>query len=141
MLTKAAAEPALELHTSVSPSRQSYTIRDLAREFGLTLRTLRFYEDRGLISPERNGSARLFTARDRARLAVIVKAKALGFTLSEIKETLADDGRSQTQGLPISAKQVEDQIAYLQQQKADVEAALDQLYGLRDQMMAPQSKP
>ena len=70
----------------IASARKSFTIGQLAREFGLTLRTLRFYEDRGLISPAREGSTRLYSHRDRARLSMIVKAKALGFTLSEIKE-------------------------------------------------------
>ena len=62
----------------VASLRKYFTIGQLAREFGLTLRTLRFYEDRGLISPTREGSTRLYSQRDRARLATIVRAKALG---------------------------------------------------------------
>ena len=79
----------------VASLRRYFTIGQLAREFGLTLRALRFYEDRGLISPAREGSTRIYTHRDRVGLAMIVKAKALGFTLSEIKETLADGGLRQ----------------------------------------------
>src|SRR5688572_31470451 len=72
-------------------SGKLYTIGDLAREFGVTLRTLRFYEDRGLLSPRRDGTARIYSARDRDRLSVILKGKQLGFTLTEIRAMLAED--------------------------------------------------
>jgi DNA-binding transcriptional MerR regulator len=134
MLCSLQTEPALGLSPSIAISPKSYTIRELAREFGLTLRALRFYEDRGLITPRREGSVRIYSSRERARLSVIVKAKALGFTLSEIKETLAAEGRSGgPHGLSISQKQVEDQIAHLQQQRAEIEAALAHLSVLRAQ--------
>ena len=70
---------------------KTYTIGDLAREFGVTLRTLRFYEDRGLLSPRREGTARIYDARDRARLSVILKGKQLGFTLTEIRAMVAEE--------------------------------------------------
>src|SRR5919206_1220654 len=70
---------------------KTYTIGDLAREFGVTLRTLRFYEDRGLLSPRRDGTARIYDARDRERLSVILKGKQLGFTLTEIRALLAEE--------------------------------------------------
>jgi DNA-binding transcriptional MerR regulator len=134
MLSSLQAEPMLGFSPAISNPAKSYTIREMAREFELTLRALRFYEDRGLISPRREGSVRIYSARDRARLSVIVKAKALGFTLSEIKETLASEGRSNpSNGLGISQRQVEDQIAHLQQQKADIEVALAHLSTLRAQ--------
>ena len=72
-------------------SDRSFTIGDLAREFGVTLRTLRFYEDRGLLSPRRDGTARIYDLRDRDRLSVILKGKQLGFTLTEIRAMLAED--------------------------------------------------
>ena len=70
---------------------KTYTIGDLAREFGVTLRTLRFYEDRGLLSPRREGTARIYDARDRSRLSVILKGKQLGFTLTEIRAMVAEE--------------------------------------------------
>ncbi len=117
-------------------TRRYLSIGQLAQEFGLTLRTLRFYEDRGLLSPKREGNARLYTTRDRERLAVIVKAKALGFTLSEIKATLAaEDVQAEPSRLSLSPSQIADQIAHLEQQKADVEAALGELYVLRTRLL------
>lgn len=68
--------------------RQSYTITDLSEEFGVTARALRFYEDEGLISPERQGLARIYSRRDRARLAWILRGKRVGFSLTEIREMI-----------------------------------------------------
>lgn len=108
---------------------QSYTIGDLAREFGVTLRTLRFYEDRGLLSPRRDGTARIYDARDRERLSVILKGKQLGFTLTEIRAMLAEErtGNGPAMNLKLSLDQVEDQIRHLEQQKAEIEEALKEL--------------
>lgn len=132
------AEPALAL-TSLS-SRRSFTIGQLAREFGLTLRALRFYEDRGLLTPRRDGSARIYSQRDRERLSVIVKAKALGFTLSEIKDTIAaEDARADRNGLALTPSQIVDQIAHLENQKAEIDAALSELRALRATLRATEA--
>jgi len=108
---------------------RSYTIGDLAREFGVTLRTLRFYEDRGLLSPRRDGTTRIYDARDRERLSVILKGKQLGFTLTEIRAMLAEErtGNGPALNLRLSLGQVEDQIRHLEQQKAEIEEALSEL--------------
>ena len=68
--------------------RQSYSITDLSEEFGVTARALRFYEDEGLISPERQGLTRIYSRRDRARLAWILRGKRVGFSLTEIREMI-----------------------------------------------------
>jgi DNA-binding transcriptional MerR regulator len=65
---------------------RSYTISDLAKEFDLTTRTIRFYEDEGLLTPERRGQARIYSAGDRVRLMLILRGKRLGFSLAECKE-------------------------------------------------------
>jgi DNA-binding transcriptional MerR regulator len=111
---------------------KSYTIGDLAREFSVTLRTLRFYEDRGLLSPRRDGTARIYDARDRDRLSVILKGKQLGFTLTEIRAMLAEDRVSDgAANLKLSLDQIEDQISHLEQQKAEIEQALVELKARR----------
>jgi DNA-binding transcriptional MerR regulator len=69
-------------------NRDSFTISDLSSEFDVTARALRFYEDQGLISPERMGLARIYSKRDRARLAWILRAKRVGFSLAEIREMI-----------------------------------------------------
>lgn len=115
-----------------------YTIGDLAREFGVTLRTLRFYEDRGLLSPRRDGTARIYDARDRERLSVILKGKQLGFTLTEIRAMVAEErsGDGPAMNLKLSLDQVEDQIRHLEQQKKDIEEALAELRTRRASMAA-----
>ncbi|HZH52039.1 MAG TPA: MerR family DNA-binding transcriptional regulator [Microvirga sp.] len=117
---------------------KSYIIGDLAREFGVTLRTLRFYEDRGLLSPRRDGTARIYDARDRDRLSVILKGKQLGFTLTEIRAMLAEERMSEGSKakLQLSADQIEDQINHLEQQKAEIEEALAELRARRAGMAA-----
>jgi DNA-binding transcriptional MerR regulator len=65
-----------------------YTVTELAKELGMTPRAVRFYEDKGLISPQRAGTTRVYSARDRARMILILRGKRLGFTLSAIKEYL-----------------------------------------------------
>ncbi len=129
---------------AVFPSRRgaervkTYTIGDLAREFGVTLRTLRFYEDRGLLSPRREGTARIYDARDRARLSVILKGKHLGFTLTEIRAMLAEERTSDgpSPNLRLSLDQIEDQIRHLKQQKAEIEEALAELNARRSSLAA-----
>jgi DNA-binding transcriptional MerR regulator len=117
---------------------KTYTIGDLAREFGVTLRTLRFYEDRGLLSPRREGTARIYDARDRSRLAVILKGKQLGFTLTEIRVMVAEERGSEVPAanLKLSLAQVDDQIAHLEQQKLEIEQALAELKAHRATLVA-----
>jgi DNA-binding transcriptional MerR regulator len=117
---------------AIADNAKSYTIGDLAREFGVTLRTLRFYEDRGLLSPRREGTARIYDARDRDRLSVILNGKQLGFTLTEIRAMLAEDRVADgVANLTLSLDQIEDQITHLEQQKTEIEQALAELKARR----------
>lgn len=68
--------------------QNTYSIRELSREFGLTSRTLRFYEDKGLLAPARRGATRVFSERDRIRLKLALRGKRLGFSLEECKEII-----------------------------------------------------
>ena len=79
-------------------TKAAFTIGELSREFGVTLRALRFYENKGLISPHRDGLNRLYSQGDRTRLALILKGKKLGFTLGEIRQMIAaEEGEADTQ--------------------------------------------
>jgi DNA-binding transcriptional MerR regulator len=106
-----------------------YTIRDLAEEFGCTHRTIRFYEDQGLLTPQRAGQARIFSARDRARLSLILRGRRLGFSLSDIAEMLdlydADPGH--VRQLTVALEKGRARIAQLERQRVDIEAALAEL--------------
>ena len=106
-----------------------YTIGDLSREFGVTLRTLRFYEDKGLLNPKRQGTTRLYNRRDRARLKLVLMGKKVGFSLIEIKEMLdlydLKDGQ-ETQ-LRVALERFQSQIDVLKRQKIDIEQAIDEL--------------
>ena len=112
------------------------TISDLARDFGVTLRTLRFYESRGLLSPSRSGMTRIYSGRDRARLALILKGKQLGFTLVEIRAMLASEekkggaateGSATVGGLQLSREQVAEQLELLRAQRAEIAEAIAEL--------------
>ena len=107
-----------------------YTIGDLAREFDVTLRALRFYEDKGLLSPRREGLARLYSAADRVRLQLILKGKRLGFTLAEISEMVEAHERQDAgadQQLKLSREKCLEQIAHLEQQRREIEDAILEL--------------
>jgi DNA-binding transcriptional MerR regulator len=139
-MTIAQGEPVLAPLPSSVSSYRTFTIAQLAKEFGLTLRALRFYEDRGLLSPQRDGTSRVYTFHDRERLLVIIKAKALGFTLAEIADTLgAEDAQGDATGLSLTASQVADQIAHLEQQKAKIESALAALQTLQAKLLTTQA--
>src|SRR4051812_26502614 len=116
---------------------ETYVIGDLAREFGVSLRTLRFYEARGLLSPRRVGMARLYDARDRERLAAILHGKRLGFTLTEIRAMLTQErGDTPSPKLSLSLDEVEHQIAHLEAQHEQIETALAELKRQRDKLKA-----
>ncbi len=107
-----------------------FGITELCREFGITLRTIRFYEDKGLLSPRRINGTRVYTRRDRARLALILRSKAIGASLSDIKHYLdlygtAGEGRQQQ--LKWVLGKTDAAIAELEQKRAHIEATLAEL--------------
>ncbi|KTS36925.1 MerR family transcriptional regulator [Methylobacterium indicum] len=124
------ARPGRPAGRSASPA--TLTIGDLAEEFGVTLRALRFYEAKGLLHPQRRGTTRLYTEDDRSRLATILRGKELGFTLREIAAMVDGDELAETGAggaLALSPAQVAEQITHLENQKAEIERALEALRG------------
>lgn len=115
----------------LSPPQDVLTIGEMARRFGVSLRALRFYEDRGLLRPRRTGNSRFYGAKDRHRLDLILKGKRLGFTLTEIRDFIAREGERaaepETAVLPLSAEQIAAQIDHLQRQRASLDEAIREL--------------
>jgi DNA-binding transcriptional MerR regulator len=109
--------------------RTHFSITDLASEFGVTPRALRFYEDEGLIAPERGGTARIYSHRDRARLAWILRGKRVGFSLAEIREMIdlydIGDGRNTQRNVTIERCRA--RIEALTAQKRDIDDAIAEL--------------
>ena len=110
-------------------TRPHLTIGELCEEFGVTARALRFYEDEALIAPERRGTQRLYSERDRSRLAWILRGKRVGLSLAEIKELLdlydVGDGR-RTQRLK-TIERCQAKVDALHQQRVDIDATIDEL--------------
>jgi DNA-binding transcriptional MerR regulator len=127
-----AAEPSEDDH---STGKTAFTIGELSREFGVTLRALRFYENKGLLSPQRDGLNRLYSQGDRTRLGLILKGKKLGFTLGEIRQMIAvEEGDADSKTLSLSREKCLEQIELLKKQKAELEEGLSELYRIHSQL-------
>jgi DNA-binding transcriptional MerR regulator len=107
----------------------SYSISELAQEFGVTTRTIRFYEDQGLLSPTRAGATRVFSNRDRVRLKLALRGKRLGFSLAEIRELFAlyDVSRDEKKQLEEFLARLERRRALLEQQREDIAVMLTEI--------------
>lgn len=108
---------------------ETYTIAQLSQEFGITPRAIRFYEDKSLLSPTRQGMNRIYSRRDRARLALILRGKRLGFRLDDIKEMLDlyDHGDGQIEQMQFTLERSRERIAELERQRQDVDDAIREL--------------
>jgi DNA-binding transcriptional MerR regulator len=108
---------------------RTYAISELAREFGVTARALRFYEDKGLLTPLRDGQARVYRGRDRARLQLILRGKRVGLSLQEIKDILDlyDLGDGQRAQMQVALKKFKARIVALEDQKRDILGAIESL--------------
>ncbi len=118
------------------------SITELANEFGITPRTIRFYETRGLISPQRVGSTRAYSYKDRARLKLILRAKRLGFSLTDINEYLElyIIDPTQKEQVQLLLTRVNERITELEQQQEDVIITLEELRDIKKQATQALSK-
>lgn len=129
-------------HLSAARGRKSVnaagemTIGEVAREFGVTLRTLRFYEDRNLLRPRRVGNARYYGGQDRVRLEMILKGKQLGFTLAEISELIGSEEGSGLADIEarLQPAQIVDQLDHLERQRREIDEAISRLKATRERL-------
>ncbi len=112
-----------------NPRERTYTITQLCREFGVTPRALRFYEQKGLLHPSRRGWTRIFSHKDRSRLKLILRGKKVGFTLAEIKEMLdlANIKDGQVTQLKVASRKMHERLQALRQQRVELEEAIADL--------------
>jgi DNA-binding transcriptional MerR regulator len=108
-------------------SRDLFAIADLAREFDISTRAIRFYESKGLLSPERVGATRIFRRRDRARLILILRGKRLGFSLRDISDYLSLYDADRSQQVSLLVEKVDQRIALLERQRDDLETTIAEL--------------
>lgn len=113
-------------------SRDLFAIADLAREFGISTRAIRFYESKGLLNPDRVGGTRVFRRRDRARLILILRGKRLGFSLRDISDYLSlYDAHSQTAQVSLLVDMVDQRLKLLEGQLHDLQTTITELREIR----------
>lgn len=114
------------MSTPKASSPRTYTISDLAREFDVTTRAIRFYEDKGMLSPERRGQTRIYTAADRTKLKLILRGKRLGLTLDESLDIIEmyNPGSDNAQQLVKLIHKIRERRDYLEQQMHDLEVMM-----------------
>jgi DNA-binding transcriptional MerR regulator len=117
------------LEAGAPRGRDIFTIRDLTKEFAVSARTLRFYEEKGLLDPSRRGEQRLYSRRDRARLAYVLAGKAVGFSLEEVREMLDlyDVGDGQVTQLKVALEKFAERIDRLERQKTEIDRVIAEL--------------
>ena len=116
-------------HAPIANAKPLYSIGEMCDAFGVTARALRFYEDEGLIAPERRGTQRLYSERDRARVAWILRGKRTGFSLAEIRELLDlyDLGDHRKTQRLVTLERCKEKIATLERQRGDIDATIIEL--------------
>ena len=115
------------MNRPVPENRDLFAIADLAREFGISTRAIRFYEAKGLRAPERVGATRIFRRRDRARLILILRGKRLGFSLRDISDYLSLYDANRSQQVHLLTAKVDERLASLEAQLQDLQTTISEL--------------
>src|SRR3954452_11584524 len=131
------------MENEMETGRGEFSISDLAREFEVTPRAIRFYEDQGLLAPRRAGQRRIYTPRDRTRLKLTLRGKRLGLTLSEIRELIDmyEPGRDARPQLERFLAVLEAHKSSLLQQRSDIEAQLSELQSFEKKVKKQLKRP
>jgi DNA-binding transcriptional MerR regulator len=122
----------------LSDSERLYGIAELAQEFGITTRAIRFYESKGLLAPPRVNGGRVYTRRERGRLKLVLRAKSIGFSLAEIKQFLdlyGEHGEGRPRQVAFVAERAATLIKTLEQKRFDIDATLRELQAIHEQCM------
>ena len=137
------AESELRSDSGAIASKREMTIGEMASEFDVSLRTLRFYEDRKLLRPRREGNTRLYSQMDRLRMQMIVKGKQLGFTLTEIHDLVGNYEMTDDFEGKLKPQQIVTQIDHLERQRAEIDGAIARLRATHERLAAvsPSSVP
>ena len=115
------------MNRSVTENRDLFAIADLAKEFGISTRAIRFYEAKGLLAPERVGATRIFRRRDRARLILILRGKRLGFSLRDISDYLSLYDANRSQQVQLLTAKIDERLASLEAQLHDLQTTIAEL--------------
>lgn len=119
------------MNRAVPENRDLFAIADLAKEFGISTRAIRFYEAKGLLAPERVGATRIFRRRDRARLILILRGKRLGFSLRDISDYLSLYDADRSQQVHLLTAKVDERLALLEAQLQDLQTTIAELEEIR----------
>ena len=115
------------MNRSVPENRDLFAIADLAKEFGISTRAIRFYEAKGLLAPERVGATRIFRRRDRARLILILRGKRLGFSLRDISDYLSLYDANRSQQVQLLTAKIDERLTSLEAQLEDLQTTISEL--------------
>lgn len=115
------------MNRSVQDNRDLFAIADLAKEFGISTRAIRFYEAKGLLAPERVGATRIFRRRDRARLILILRGKRLGFSLRDISDYLSLYDANRSQQVQLLTAKIDERLVSLEAQLEDLQTTIAEL--------------
>ena len=128
------ADATIASDSFVNSGKSEVTIGEMASEFNVSLRTLRFYEDRKLLRPRREGNTRLYSSTDRLRMQMILKGKQLGFTLTEIHDLIGSQEATEDFENKLKPQQIVSQIDHLERQRTEIDGAIARLRATHDRL-------